>query len=79
MFVSRSESHQHNKKRKSRRMKRLLVINLIMLGIICGLVIFYFMMGGTGGTKNQANGTGQHDADKPSEDTASDPQAVTDA
>ena len=88
MFVSRSESHQHNKKRKSRRMKRLLVINLIMLGVIGGLVIFYFMMGGTDGTKNEANGIEQHEADKPSvsdggskkaEDTASDPQTVPDA
>ncbi|MFC5651515.1 CapA family protein [Paenibacillus solisilvae] len=67
MYVSRSESHQHNKKRKARRMKRLLVINLIMIGIIGGLVIVYFTLGSKNGAKNAADGiTQQQTTDKPS-------------
>ncbi|BBH21460.1 hypothetical protein Back11_28050 [Paenibacillus baekrokdamisoli] len=69
MFVSRSESHQHNKKRKSRRMKRLVIINLSMLVIIGALVIIYFFMN-TDGTKKQPDASGtvkqQDNGDAPS-------------
>ncbi|MBD3919581.1 CapA family protein [Paenibacillus sp. PR3] len=34
MYVSRSETHQQNKKRRSRRFRRLAAINLVMLAII---------------------------------------------
>ncbi|QYR20378.1 CapA family protein [Paenibacillus sp. sptzw28] len=44
MYVSRSESRQHNKKRKSRRIRRLLFFNLAMLIIICVLAAVYFSM-----------------------------------
>ncbi|MCQ6558532.1 CapA family protein [Paenibacillus mendelii] len=45
MYVSRSETHQQVKKRKGRRMRRLLALNLTMLAIIGVLVVVWFVMG----------------------------------
>ncbi|MBW7477006.1 CapA family protein [Paenibacillus oenotherae] len=42
MFVSRSESRQQDKNRRSRRMRRLIIVNLSMLAVICilGAVLY---------------------------------------
>ncbi|SEO23612.1 CapA family protein [Paenibacillus sp. OV219] len=43
MHASRSETHQHQKKQRSRRLKRLLTINIVMLFIIGSLAVVYFV------------------------------------
>ncbi|AZN40247.1 CapA family protein [Paenibacillus albus] len=43
MHASRSETHQHQKKQRSRRLKRLLAINISMLCIIGVLAVVYFV------------------------------------
>lgn len=46
MYVSRSESHKQDRERKSRRMKRLLFVNMSMLAVIGVLVAAFYLADG---------------------------------
>ncbi|QHW30610.1 CapA family protein [Paenibacillus rhizovicinus] len=59
MVMSRSESHQRNKLKRSRRLRRLLVVNLAMLVVIAILVVVYVVQrqdGGGGKLDASSNG-----------------------
>ncbi|MFX3633818.1 MAG: CapA family protein [Candidatus Pristimantibacillus sp.] len=43
MYISRSESHQHDKRRRKKKVRRLLAINLTMLGVIIILFAVWFV------------------------------------
>ncbi|MFB9326009.1 CapA family protein [Paenibacillus aurantiacus] len=45
MHVSRSESHKQDKQRKSRRMKRLFIVNMSMLAVIGVLIAAFYLTG----------------------------------
>ncbi|UVI31913.1 CapA family protein [Paenibacillus spongiae] len=65
MYVSRSETHQQAKKRKGRRMKRLLALNLTMLAVIVILVAVWLASGDT--NKGMPGGSADSGANSPSE------------
>lgn len=70
MHVSRSESRQQDKNRRKKRLRRLIVLNLSMLAVICVIgAVLYAAYGKDGGSgQPPAGGPGQLAEDGPSDD-----------
>ncbi|GGD73940.1 CapA family protein [Paenibacillus nasutitermitis] len=64
MAITRSESHQLNKKRKNRRMRRLLLLNVSLLLAICVLAGIYYIVNHDGSTRLE-DSSGNRDLAQP--------------